>query len=141
MLMVGSLNPGRTGFIALGTDIVLYWRLCAVAAFMERQGLQICFLPGPRFPPGMFLPPDFPRVYLGGLTTSRAGVGVFIRHELHGAAYVVKDLGCERSLWLAIPGTDSETGVIMCGFCPAPGGGMTTWDRILADYKVARVRY
>ena len=54
------LNPGRLGFLALGTDVFLEWRLHAVAHVLSGCGADICVLPGARLPPGAVLPAGFP---------------------------------------------------------------------------------
>lgn len=47
---VAVFNPGRTGFLTLCTQEVMIWRLIIITDFLSKEGIDICFLPGARWP-------------------------------------------------------------------------------------------
>eukprot|EP00959_Pyramimonas_sp_CCMP1952_P043436 908329-Pyramimonas_sp.AAC.1 len=102
LLCFATLNPGRTGFLALGTGALLDWRPEAVGHALVACGVDICVLSGARFPPGARLPPGYPCMWLGGRSTEWGAVGIFVRAELSCTLRPVADLSGPRSQWFAI---------------------------------------
>ena len=131
-LKFACLNPGCVGLAALGTDEVLYWRLWAIAAALQSHGIQVCALPGARWPPGSRLPGGFPYVWLGRQSSSFASVGFLILEELAGNVCSIEEWCCDRWHTIRIrdpgPGADHHA-VHLCGFYAAPGGDKETWKR------------
>ena len=62
-ITVATFNPGRTGFLGLGTRELLSWRIWAVADALQRGGIDVCILPGARFPSSAFWPHGFPFIW------------------------------------------------------------------------------
>ena len=75
-LKVAVFNPGRTGLIALSTEEILWWRLGHISCVLLEQDVQICVLPGARWPPGASLPPAIAYAWLGAQTTSWRSVAL-----------------------------------------------------------------
>ena len=136
---LGVLNPGRTGFLVLGTNLLLDWRLHAVAAALLEKGIDICVMPGARMAPGVVLPLGFPFVWIGCKTVSWAGVGVFCRIELIGSVHPIEDMSEDRVLWLEVwsdpSSTTGPTMIICCGY-PGPGGDLVTWKKIIDAFTI-----
>lgn len=84
-IRVATFNPGRTGFLCLGSQRVLDWRLHAVAHASVELNIQLCFLPGARLPNGE-------------CTSNWASVGVFCANEFLHAVRVVDGLDSSRIL-------------------------------------------
>ena len=119
------LNPGRTGFLALGTQLLLEWRLHAVAIALLSRRIDFCVLPGARFPQGVLLPAAFPYVWFGRQTSSWSSVGLFCRAELEGCVRPIEEFSEDRVLWVEIwanPVVDTEPAVILACCYPEPGG-------------------
>ena len=132
-LKLASLNPGRTGLAALGTNAFLHWRLQAIVATLQLESVDICALPGARFPPGTQLPDNFPYAWLGVRSLSWGAVGVLVRCELEAAVEPLLDLGGDRVLWLRIRAPSQV--VHVCAFYPSPGGDLCTWGQIVHEYR------
>ena len=43
---IASLNPGRTGFLSIYAEEILWWRLWSIASALEERSVDICVLPG-----------------------------------------------------------------------------------------------
>ena len=143
-LTVGTFNPGRTGFLGLGTHELLSWRIWAVADAMQREGIDICVLPGARFPSGAFLPHGFPFSWWGIRTSSWAGVGLFCCSDLEHAIREVPDLGADRIMWIEVwsdePNSVQPALVLGCIYA-APGGDLLTWDQAIKEFIELCRRY
>jgi len=142
-LHIASFNPGALGLSHLSSANLLDWRIQAIGRALQQDGIDICILPGARFPPGATLPEGYPYIWQGIQSSSWGAVGALLRPELQSAIFLLGDVGCDRALWWHIvpsPGQRSQ-GLILCGFYPAPGGDVETWTHILNDYEALRVRF
>jgi hypothetical protein len=97
-LAIACANPGRAGFAHLGSDDVLWWRIRLLASALQEERVDVCVLPGARWPPGAILPPGFPYVWMGRQTCSWDSVGLWVSAELEHAAQVLEDYGSDRDL-------------------------------------------
>ena len=145
-LKVATLNPGRTGFVALGTQSLLDWRIQAVATALLERNIDLCVLPGARFPPEAVLPPGFPYVWLGTQSLDYNAVGLFLRPELEAAVQIIEDFTLPRVMWLVISsgcgGSASPSPqLLVCAFYAAPGGDVATWQKIITDAALLGRRY
>ena len=129
---VACLNPGRVGLSALGSNQVLHWRVQAIGCALEELDVDLCVLPGARFPPGAQLPESFPYAWVGVHSLSWAGVGALIRAEWESAVELLESVGSDRVLWLNVTGAREH--LIVCAFYPAPGGDWETWSLIISEY-------
>ena len=143
-LKVATLNPGRTGLAALGTNELLVWRLYAIGAVLHDQGVKLCVLPGVRFPPGSRLPERFEYSWIGMQTLSCAGVGMLVHSSIEDSLVTLEDVGSERTLWAFLPDSPNQMtsrGVVICGFYAKPGGDVDTWSQIIREYKALRAKF
>ena len=123
-LVIGTLNPGRTGLTALGTNQLLDWRLQAIGCALEDLDVHVCALPGARFPPGARLPEDFAFGWFGTQTLDWASVGILVRTEIMHACEILSNMGTDRIIWLRIK---LETTVLfLCALYAEPGGDTNT---------------
>ena len=94
-------NPGRTGFLQLGSDLLLEWRLEAVAHALVESGVDACIIPGARFPAGASLPPGFPFLWEGPTSSGWDTVGLFVRPELEHAFRPIPEISSTREQCLS----------------------------------------
>lgn len=106
-LKLASLNPGRTGLAALGSNQLIHWRIQAIAATLLEENIDICALPGARFPPGAQLPANFPFAWVGVQSLSWGTVGVLVRADLELEVESLAQMDNDRVLWLRVRGPDS----------------------------------
>ena len=85
-LTLAVSNPGRSGFLHLGSELLMEWRLEAVAHALDQDGVDICVLPGARLPPEAILPPAFPYLVEGSRSRGLDSVAIFFRPELRVGA-------------------------------------------------------
>ncbi len=143
-IKVATFNPGRTGLCSLAAEEVLWWRLWRIVAHLMENDIQICVLPGARWPPGATLPPGLPFSWLGVQTTSWAAVGVLVATELQDQTWVIDDLGSDIIMWVAVnsDGADLAGPALIIGaIYPAPGGDLATWQQIINEHLTLRERY
>ena len=140
---VAILNPGRSGFLHLGSDLLLEWRLEAVAHALHGRGIDLCILPGARFPGGVTLPAGFPFQWIGPESTGWDTVGIFIRPELEHAVRAIPEISSSRQQWFEIwsEGTGDAPAVILCALYPAHGGDVDAWGSIVAHAGLLRERF
>ena len=148
-IRLGVFNPGRTGFLALGTELLLDWRLEQVAVALLDHRVDICVLPGARFPPGALLPRGYPFAWVGDRSTGWDTVGLFIRLELEHVVRIREAWSEGRVLcvevWSTSPGASAPAAALVACY-PRPGGDRETWRRVLevapalrAEFPSARV--
>ena len=89
-LRIAVLNPGRSDLLQLGAELLLERRLEAVAHALVTQDVDLCILPGARFPSDACLPLASPR------NCSRCPPSVRV---LWPAGAVVGNLGRLRRGW------------------------------------------
>ena len=142
-IKLATLNPGRTGLAALGSDDILWWRVWHIAHELVQQNVKICVLPGARFAPGAPLPPGFPFVWLGVRSASWASIGFFIAEELQFQVTLMEDVGSDIVLWLEVrQDVNTETpALIIGGFYPRPGGDLECWQQILTEFGILKARF
>ena len=135
-LLLATMNPGRTGLAALGTDAVLFWRLWALDWELHERGVQFCVLPGARFPPGVSLPADFHYAWRGIQTTSWNSVGVFIHVEVESLFTQIEGYGNDRIIWFMVA-TGNGSMILGAVYGP-PGGDYLFWEDVMRH--LARLR-
>ena len=142
-IKMATLNPGRSGLTALGTDAILYWRLWHIATALQERGIHICAVPAARWPPGAKLPDGYPYSFLGDSTLDWAGVGLLVATELEESVQHISDVGGSRRHWFVIVDAtaDEAPPLVFCAMGPAPGGDVDTWMGILNDYKTLQCRF
>ena len=101
-LTIATMNPGRTGFAALGTNALLFWRLWALDLELHERRIRFCVVPGARLPPGVSLPAGFHYAWRGLQTISWAAVGVFIHLDLEDRFSELSEYGDERLVWFRV---------------------------------------
>ncbi|CAK0875342.1 unnamed protein product [Prorocentrum cordatum] len=143
LFRIATLNPGRTGFLHLGTDLILEWRLEAVAHALVEHGVDVCILPGSRFPPGAWLPPGFPFVWIGPTSTEWDTVGLFVRPELEQAVRFVPEASSAREQWFEVwPSASARSPcLVLCAMYPVHGGDRDTWSSIVAHAAEFQAKY
>ena len=107
------------------------------------EDIDVCVVPGARFPPGARLPEGFPYCWLGLQTTEWAGVGVLIRLEVQSAVSTLDELGSNRILWLRVAqgGPGATHPLLLCAVYGAPGGDVATWAQVVGEFQALRKRY
>ena len=143
-LKLAVFNPGRTGLIALSTEEILWWRLGHISCVLLEQDVQICVLPGARWPPEASLPPGKAYAWLGAQTTSWRSVGMLVATELVSQVAVLDDIGSDVILWVAVHEASDVSGsprVIIGGIYPAPGGDTETWAQVIKEFQILEARY
>ena len=129
-LLVGVLNPGRTGFLALGSEELLEWRVWEGGEALQKQAIAICAIPGARLPEGAQLPIGFPYLWLGIRSSSWGSTGFFCLTELENNLRVIPDLGSDRICWVEVwdeRQRKHEPLAVLASAYPAPGGDVSTW--------------
>ena len=142
-LKVATLNPGRTGFLALATEEIMWWRVWHVTSALISRDIQICVLPGARWPPGASLPPGLPFIWLGTQTSSWRAVGMLVSTEIVSQVQVIDDLGSDVILWVWVGNKErgALSQIIIGGIYPRPGGDVETWTQILTEFAVLKSRF
>ncbi|CAK0871094.1 unnamed protein product, partial [Prorocentrum cordatum] len=142
-LRTATLNPGRCGFLQLGADQLLEWRLEAVAFALDARSVDICILPGARFPEGAALPEGFPYCWGGARSAAWNSVGVFFRPEVEHMLRPLPDLSSNREQWFEVWGDGPRQGpaVVFCAFYPRHGGDTDTWRSVVAHATLCQDRY
>ena len=136
-----SLNPGRTGLTALGSNNLLHWRLHAIASYLLENDIIACALPGARLPHGASFQPGFQFEYIGARSIYWDTVGFLVRSDMVESFSIMEDFGGERALWLRASGLDAPSRpmeLFLCGFYPKHGGDIITWEAIIRDFKLLR---
>ena len=143
LFRIATLNPGRTGFLHLGTDLILEWRREAVAHALVEHGIDVCILPGSRFPPGAWLPAGFPFVWIGPTSTEWDTVGLFVRPELEHAVRCVPEASSAREQWFEVwPSASARSPcLVFCAMYPVHGGDRDTWSSIVAHAAEFQAKY
>ena len=85
-IKIAALNPGRTGFTALGNEEIIWWRLWHISEYLTKHQVLICVLPSPRWPPGASLPPGIGFEWVGIQTKNWQSVGMLIAKELYSTS-------------------------------------------------------
>ena len=143
-LSIAIMNPGRTGLLALGTQEVLWWRLWHVSQALTEEHVQICVLPGARWPLGARIPPGVPFQWIGVQTASWSSVGLLVSNDVVDLVQVVEDLGADNVMWITLcssPGDDAPVSFVLGAIYPAPGGDIPTWNKITQDFLHLRTRF
>ncbi|CAE7834833.1 unnamed protein product [Symbiodinium sp. CCMP2592] len=142
-LTFAILNPGRIGLSTVAGEDILWWRLFHICSVLVERNIQICVLPGARWPPGSTLPPGIPFKWLGVQTSSWGAVGVLVATELDTEVSCIEQLGSSVILWLLVRGSDRKQGpaVILGAIYPKPGGDLETWQQILDEYQHLKTCY
>ncbi|CAE7222667.1 MOCOS [Symbiodinium natans] len=135
---LGTFNPGRSGLAQLGTDALLHWRLWAIAAAMQENGIHILALPSPRLPPGALLPEGFPMSWLGTRSVSWDTTGFLVDSDILDNVIVLEEFCSDRIFWLRIQASSaaSSSDVVCCSYYCATGGDVQTWTTLLGDYAL-----
>ena len=135
-ITIATLNPGRTGLSQLGTQEVLWWRLLHIGSFLVQHDVQLCVLPGARFPAGAELPEGFPYMWIGAQTTSWSGVGLLVSVELQFQVDVVESLGSDSVLWItlhSLDGPNQDPKLILGAVSGPPGGNVDFWRQFAEE--------
>ncbi|CAK0904656.1 unnamed protein product, partial [Prorocentrum cordatum] len=142
-LTLAVLNPGRSGFLHLSSDLILEWRLEAVAHALDDRGVDLCILPGSRFPAGALLPKGSPFLWLGPESAAWGTVGIFVRPELERATRPIHDFSSSREQWYELwsDGQVDAPTCIICAMYPVHGGDLDTWVSIVAHAGVLRAKF
>ena len=141
-LRVAVFNPGRTGFLTLCTQEVMMWRLLIITQFLEQEQIDVCFLPGARWPAGASVPDSVAFQWMGNPSSSWASIGALVSKNVLGSVQQVSILDFERSMWLEMKCIDkfgSPNSIFCCGFYAAPGGDTHTWSRVLQELGALQV--
>ena len=136
---IASINPGRTGLSALGTDALLHWRLWAINFELLEKGVRFCAVPGARFPPGSCLPEGFRYVWRGVQSDRWDTVGVFIDIEYEQLFTELQGVGNDRCRLFRLDASNEL--MILGALCGPPGGDMDLWIKVTADYAALKRRY
>ena len=139
-LRVGSLNPGRSGLLALATNEILWWRLTHIFDTLVSLQVPICFLPGARWPEGAVMPERSPFQFVGTQTSDWGAVGALVLNEIAHAVRVIEDFDNPRILWLLVS-TINNHSFLLGGFYAAPGGDEATWSELFRQFHVLRLKF
>lgn len=99
-LRVAVFNPGRPGFLTLCTQEVMMWRLLIITQFLEQEQIDVCFLPGARWPAGASVPDSVSFQWMDNPSSSWASIGALVSTNVLGSVQQVSILDFERSMWL-----------------------------------------
>ena len=138
-VQLATLNPGRTGMSALGTNALLTWRLWAIDIALSEAGVHFCVVPGARLPPGVQLPEGYHYSWFGARSTSWDTVGVLIHLDIEGACTLIDDIGNPRLLWFRILGKDSV--LVVGAFYGPPGGDLAFWQQLVKEFLQLSARF
>ena len=143
-LTFAVLNPGRLGLSRIASEELLLWRLFHICSVLVDKNIQVCILPGARWPPGAEIPAGFPFEWLGLQTTSWEAVGVLVASELRLEVSVMEDMGSPVILWLMFRGQRWQRqgpALILGAIYPKPGGDLQTWRQILSEFDIIKTKY
>ena len=120
----------------------MIWRLIIITDFLSKEGIDICFLPGARWPAGAEIPPNVPYQWLGTPSKAWASIGALVSRDIVENIQHVSTLDFERSMWLELTCVNKDSSLnalFCCGFYGAPGGDLETWDRVHQEMKELKV--
>ena len=119
------------------------WRLLIITQFLEQEQIDVCFLPGARWPAGASSVPDSVSFqWMGNPSSGWASIGALVSKNVLGSVQQVSILDFERSMWLEMKCIDkfgSPNSIFCCGFYAAPGGDTHTWSRVLQELGALQV--
>ena len=129
-LKVALMNPGRSGLTALSTNMLLEWRLWDIAAELQDNNVQICFLPGARLAQGIVLPRNFPFAWLGDRSSGWDSIGVLVLLDVLDRVEVDSVISAGRVIFINVI---CKSGVCLHlgGFYAGQGGDEETWGTVL----------
>ena len=134
-LKVAVFNPGRSGLMALSTEMLLEWRLWDIAAELQDNNVQICFLPGARLAQGIALPRNFPYAWLGDRSAGWDTIGALVLLEVLDRVELDTVISGGRVMFLNV---HCKSGLLLHlgGFYAGQGGDEDTWS-IALEYSSA----